>query len=168
MARTWLAGGSVELLIRASPERIYDAIADVTAVGGRSLECRRCDWLPSATPGAVGARFRGRNRANVVARWSRVCVVTIADPGHAFAFRTLPETIDITRRDSTTWGYTLLPHSSGTLVTHYYEMTQPPLRLFRAIYGVFLSHHRDMRPHMAFTLTALKAEVESGNRAVTT
>src|SRR5450759_1423694 len=104
MARTWLPGGSVELLIRASPDQVYDAIADVTAVGDRSLECRRCDWLPGSTPGSLGARFGGRNRANVVARWSRVCEVTTAEPGKAFAFRTLPETIDITRRDSTTWG----------------------------------------------------------------
>jgi hypothetical protein len=33
--------------------------------------------------------------------------VTVAEPGKAFAFRTLPEPIDITRRDSTTWRYTL-------------------------------------------------------------
>jgi hypothetical protein len=168
MARTWLPGGSVELLIRASPDRVYDAVADVTAVGDRSLECRRCDWLPGSKPGSVGARFKGRNRASVVARWSRVCEVTIAEPGKAFAFRTVPETIDISRRDSTTWGYRLLPDSSGTLITHYYEMTRPPLRPFKAIYGIVLSHHRDMRPHMAYTLAALKVELESGNHAATT
>jgi hypothetical protein len=97
-----------------------------------------------------------------------VCEVTTAEPGKAFAFRTLPETIDITRRDSTTWGYRLLPDSSGTLVTHYYKMTKPPLRPFEAIYGIVLSHHRDMRPKMPYTLAALKVELESGNRAVTT
>jgi hypothetical protein len=47
-------------------------------------------------------------------------------------------------------------------------MTKPPLRPFKAIYGIVLSHHRDMRPQMAYTLAALKAEMESGNRAATT
>jgi hypothetical protein len=103
VARTWLPRGSVELLIHASPERVYDAIADVTAVGGRSLECRRCDWLPGSKPGSVGARFRSRSRASLVARWSRVCEVTV----------------------------------------------------------VLLSHHRDMRPHMAYTLAALRDELAS-------
>jgi hypothetical protein len=97
-----------------------------------------------------------------------VCEITIAEPGKAFAFRTLPETIDIRRRDSTTWGYRLLPDPSGTLVTHYYEMTKPPVHPFEAINGIVLSHHHDMRPHMAYTLAALKVELESGNRAETT
>jgi hypothetical protein len=167
MARGWLPGASVELLIAASPEDVYEAIADVTNARRRSLECRSCVWLPGSTPGAVGARFRGRNRAKV-ARWSRVCEVIVAEPGKAFAFRTLPEPIDITRRDSTTWGYTLLPDSSGTLVTHYYEMTRPPLQPFKAVYGILLPHHRDMRPHMAYTLAALKAELESRNSLATT
>jgi hypothetical protein len=162
MARPWLTAGSVELLIAASPERIYHAIADVTAGGRRSLECRSCYWLPGSLPGSVGARFRGRNRTHI-ARWSRVCEVMVAEPGKAFAFRTVPEPIDISRRDSTTWGYRLEPHPSGALVTHYYDMTQLPLQPFRTVYGVLLPHHRDMRPHMAYTLAALKAEVESRN-----
>ena len=166
MARPWLLGGSVELLIRASPEDVYGAIADVTTGGRRSLECRSCEWLPGATPGAVGARFRGRNRARG-ARWSRVCEVTIAEPGKAFEFYTVPERIDISRRDSTTWGYKLVPHPSGSLVTHYYEITRPPVQPFKAIYGVVLSQHRDMRPHMAYTLAALKSEVESPKPLVT-
>ncbi len=95
-----------------------------------------------------------------------MCEVTVAEPGNAFAFRTRPETIDITRRDSTTWGYRLLPHPSGTLVTHYYEMTKPPMQPFKALYGIVLSHHRDMRPHMAYTLAALKAELETSQSAV--
>jgi len=162
MAGPWLPGGSVELLIAASPENVYDAIADVTAGGRRSLECRSCYWLPGSIPRTVGARFRGRNRTHI-ARWSRICEVIVAEPGKAFAFRTIPEPIDITRRDSTTWGYGLVAHPSGTLVTHYYEMTKFPLQPFKAVYGVLLSHHRDMRPHMTYTLAALKAEVESPN-----
>jgi hypothetical protein len=159
MTRAWLPGGSVELLIRATPQEVYEAIADVTAAGRRSQECRSCYWLSGSTPGTIGARFRGRNRTHV-ARWSRVCEVIVAQPGKAFAFRTIPESIDITRRDSTTWGYRLAPHPAGTLVTHYYNMTKPPLQPFKAAYGVLLSHHRDMRPHMTYTLAALKAELE--------
>lgn len=159
MARPWRTDGSVETFIDRRPEETYDQISDVTGMSREGLECRSCQWLPGAAPGSVGARFRGRNRHKLF-RWSRVCEVMIADPGRAFVFRTIPERLDITRRDSTTWGYRLTPQGSGTLVTHYYEIAQPPLRPFRAIYGLLLPHHRDMRTHMTHTLEVLKADLE--------
>ncbi|MCW2712672.1 MAG: hypothetical protein JWP24_2866 [Marmoricola sp.] len=68
-------------------------------------------------PGSVGAVFRGRNRVRLAARWSR-CEVVAAEPGRAFAFRTLPERLDPSRRDSTTWSYRLEPTADGTRVEH--------------------------------------------------
>lgn len=159
MARPWRTDGSVERFIDASPDKVYNRVADVAGTSSSSLECRSCEWLPGAAPGAVGSQFRGRNRYRLV-RWSRVCEVVIADPSEAFAFRTVPERIDISRRGSTTWGYRLTPQGSGTLVTHYYEITQPPLRPFKKVYGLLFPHHRDMRSHMAHTLEVLKAELE--------
>ncbi len=154
ISREWRTTGDAELLIDAAPTDIYARISDVTATAGDGLECRSCEWLPGSQPGAVGARFRGRNRHGL-ARWSRVCEVTRAEPGEAFEFRTVPERFDPTRMDSTTWGYRLEPRGTGTLVTHYYEITQPPLAPFKALYGVLLPHHRDMRPHLAHTLRGL-------------
>lgn len=160
VARPWRTEGSVELLVDAPPRVVYDAVADVTRTGERSPECRAAAWLAESVPGTTGARFRGRNRSGI-ARWSRVCEVVAADPGQAFAFRTLPERRDPSRRDSTTWSYAFEPEGGGTRVVHSYEITQLPSRFFRALYGRLLPHHRDMRPQMQATLEALRSSLEN-------
>ena len=138
----WRTSGSVDLLIPAAADAVYAVICDVTRIGERSPECRTASWLPGAPAGTLGAVFRGRNRA--------------AQPGRAFAFRTLPERLDVSRRDSTTWRYDLEPADGATRVRHSYEITQLPRRPIRAVYGVLMPHHRDMRPHMRANLEALR------------
>ena len=152
--RPWRTGGSVELVVTASPQAIYDLVSDVTRIGERSPECRSASW-ESGTPGTVGAVFRGRNRWGLLARWSRRCEVTEAEPGRAFAFRTLPERLDPTRRDSTIWRYDMETVEGGVRVRHSYEIVQLPLRPLRAVYGVLLPQHRDMRPQMQQNLAGL-------------
>lgn len=159
-SRPWRTGGSVELRIDAPAREAYDAVADVTRTGERSPECRAAEWLPGSPPAVVGARFRGRNRSGI-ARWSRVCEVIEADPGRGFAFRTVPERWDPSRRDSTTWSYTFEVDGDGTLVVHSYEITLLPSPLFRAVYGRLLPDHRDMRPQMRATLEALRSSLET-------
>lgn len=149
----------MDTFIATPPHEVYGAVADITRTGERSSECRTAEWLPGSTPGQVGSRFRGRNRSGVV-RWSRVCEVTASDPGSRFVFRTVPERVDPSRRDSTTWSYTFVAEGEGTRVTHSYEITMFPSRPFRALYGWMLPHHRDMRPQMAETLAALKEALE--------
>ena len=158
---SWRRSGAVDTYVDAPPDVVYAAVADVTRTGERSPECRSADWLPGAEPGSVGSRFRGRNRSGV-ARWSRACEVVVADPGRAFAFRTIPERFDPSRRDSTTWTYSFEPQGNGTRVIHSYQVTIMPSRPFLAIYGWLLPQHRDMRPQMDATLAALRAELEQG------
>lgn len=158
MSREWLAGAAVERLVDASPDEVYRIIADVTSTGERSGECRRVEWLAGSQEPVLGARFRGHNRSGL-ARWSRVCEITEARTGEAFAFRTIPERWDPTRRDSTTWRYDLEPRAGRTLVRHSYAITQEPWRLLKAVYGVVFPHHRDMRPAMQHTLDALARTV---------
>jgi hypothetical protein len=157
---TWRTGGSVDIHVAVPPEAVYDIVSDVTKTGERDPECREADWLPGATPGTVGARFRGRNRAGRFIRWSRVCEVVTAEPAQAFAFRTVPERIDVTRNDSTTWSYALVPEDGGTRITHSYEITKMPMAPMQALYGRLLPQHRDMRPQMAETLAKLKVLLE--------
>src|SRR5258708_27566923 len=154
--------GQVSLYIEAVPQDLYDVVADVTRIGERSPECHTAQWLPGPPPRTVGARFRGRNKSGVF-RWSRVCEVVTADPGHAFAYRTVPERIDLSRHDSTTWAYQFTPENTGTRVTHSYELTLPPLRPFPAPYNRTHPHHFDMRPAMMDNLTALKQIAEHDN-----
>jgi hypothetical protein len=154
--RPWRTAGSVELVVAADPDAVYDVVSDVTRIGERSPECHTARWLPGAAEGTPGAVFRGSNRAGRAARWSRRCEVVAAEPGRSFAFRTLPERLDVSRRDSTTWRYDLEPVDGGTRVRHSYEITSLPLRPIRAVYGVLMPHHRDMRPHMRVNLEALR------------
>jgi hypothetical protein len=162
MAREWLTGGSVERVVDAPAVEVYRVVADVTSTGQRSDECHRVEWLDGANAAVVGARFRGHNRVGP-ARWSRVCEVVDARPGEAFAFRTVPERWDPTRRDSTTWRYDLEPDGDRTRVRHSYAITLAPARPLKAVYGVLLPHHRDMRPAMKHTLDAL-ARAVTGSR----
>lgn len=155
MMRPWRTEGSVERVIPADPEALWAEVSDVTRIGERSPECHTATWL-HGEPGQVGSVFRGSNRSGWAARWSRRCEVIEADPGRAFAFRTLPERLDPTRRDSTTWSYRFEPTVDGTRVTHSYAITLLPLRPMRALYGRLLPDHRDMRPQMSANLEALE------------
>jgi hypothetical protein len=154
-ARPWRTAGAVELVVPADPDAVYAVVSDVTRIGERSPECHTARWLPGAPAGTLGAVFRGSNRAGRAARWSRRCEVVAADRGRTFAFRTLPERLDVSRRDSTTWRYDLEPVDGGTRVTHSYEIAALPVQPIRAVYGVLMPHHRDMRPHMRANLEAL-------------
>lgn len=151
--------GQVSLDIQASPQALYDLVADVTRIGERSPECYSAKWLPGPAPHTIGARFRGQNRKGPI-RWSRVCEITTAEPGQDFAYRTIPERADLSRRDSTTWSYRFTPGNDRTRVTHSYDITQPPLRPFLALYRWLMPQHSDMRPAMSRNLAALKQIAE--------
>lgn len=164
MGREWRTTGMVERVVDATAEDVYELISDVTSTDERSTECRKVEWLAGGPQQpVVGARFRGHNRSGL-ARWSRVCEITEARPGRAFGFRTVPERFDPSRRDSTTWRYDLLPQGERTLVCHSYDITTMPLGLFKALYGVLLPQHRDMRPAMRHTLDALAAGLAVARR----
>jgi hypothetical protein len=83
--RPWRTHGEASLLIEASPQRLYDLVADVASASARAGEVQDCVWLAGPPPGTAGSRFRGRNRAGVF-RWSRVCEVVTAVRGKEFAF----------------------------------------------------------------------------------
>jgi uncharacterized protein YndB with AHSA1/START domain len=76
-------GDSIE--IAASPEQVYDMVADVTRMPEWSPEQAATKWVGGATGPAVGARFRGTNR-NGWRRWSTSCKVIDATRGKRFAF----------------------------------------------------------------------------------
>ena len=165
MTRTWLTSAAVERKIDAPADALYQLITDITSTGERSNECRRAKWLsPAPDEALVGARFRGHNRSRGF-RWSRVCEVIEADPGRAFAFRTVPERFDPSRRDSTIWRYELLPDNEHTTVRHSYEISLPALRAVKTLCGIVFPQHRDMRPAMQHTLEALERQARAVSRS---
>ena len=109
--------GQASIEIAAPADLVYDLISDVTRMGDWSPECYRCHWLDGASGAAKGARFRGYNRLGLL-RWERTAVVDTADRGSEFAFTTLN---DRAGREETQWRYTMVPSSSGTLLTESFQ-----------------------------------------------
>jgi hypothetical protein len=157
--------GEVTVHVAAAPDRVYRLVADVGRIGEFSPECREARWIGGADHAAPGARFRGRNVATAMIRWSRTCEVLVADDGREFTFRTVPTW---RYRDSTVWSYRLRPSGDGTEVSESYEVVLLPPRPVLAVIRRFLPHHLDMRPHLCRTLEALAraAEIDARCRPV--
>lgn len=147
--------------IDASPEVIYDLVADVTRMGDWSPECVSCEWIEGATGPTVGARFRARNRHGL-ARWSNKPRVFAADRGHEFGF----VAVDPFGHDMTRWIYRMEPAETGTTVTESFAMIRTiPLyiRLYdRWIMGV-KDRKADLEANMRTTLSNLRAAVEKAD-----
>jgi len=107
--------GSASIEIDAAPEVVWALIADITRMGEWSPECRRAEWEAGATQPAVGARFRGYNRAGEY-EWDAPCIVVECEPGKVFAFDVPPDAPELTR-----WRFELVPAGSGTMLTESFD-----------------------------------------------
>jgi len=54
---------SASIEINAAPEVVWQLVADITRMGEWSPECWKAEWEDGTTGPAVGALFRGYNRA---------------------------------------------------------------------------------------------------------
>jgi uncharacterized protein YndB with AHSA1/START domain len=160
VSRLARAEDEVSAVIKASPEKVWDLIADVTRMGDWSPVCRRCEWLGSPAGPEPGARFVGHNRQSG-ARWSRQCVVTVAEPGREFGFSTL-----LKEAESTRWLYRLEPSGAATKVSEAYESVTMPrwVRALRRIPGFEAKSKRDAHRGMEVTLARIKAAAEGEAR----
>ncbi len=115
-----LTTDSVDRYIEASPEALYDLIADVTRTPERTPDIVRCEWLDGATGPAVGARFKSINRQGRGPNWSNKPVVTVADRGAEFTFsRTEPFAGTIL------WRHRFVAEGTGTRMYESYEVIKP-------------------------------------------
>lgn len=112
-----LTTDSVSRYIDASPEALYALISNVTRTPEYSPEVVKCTWKKGATGPAVGARFKAINHAGRVPDWPNWPIVTVADPGKAFAF----ERTEI-GGGTIEWRYTFEPQGTRTLVTESYTV----------------------------------------------
>ena len=148
--------GSASTHIDASPEAVYDLVADVTRMGEWSPETTGAHWVGGATGPEVGARFRGSNRKGLL-RWSTDPVVEVADRGRCFAFTTSL----FGRGRFTRWTYALAPgDDGGTDVEESWEQVNaiPVWNRF------WLTDDRvaELQRGMEETLARLKAAAEAG------
>jgi uncharacterized protein YndB with AHSA1/START domain len=129
--------GELAVDVSASPSQVWAVVSDPTRVGEWSHECRTASWCDGDTRAAVGARFRGSNRAGSM-RWSRVCTITELEPERLLVYRTnggVPP-------DSTEWRFRLEPVAAGTRVTQSFRILKFP-RLMELATVAFVPRHRD-------------------------
>lgn len=148
----------VSLHIEATPETLYDVVADVTRTPELSPEVVSCSWLDGATGPFVGARFGAVNKAGRGPAWKNRPVVLTADRGREFAFSR-------TEKFSGTlvWRYRFVPEGTGTLVTESYEVTRPVSALGWFVIGTLYGQRdrrADLRVGMSQTLRRLQQVAE--------
>lgn len=150
---------TVETVVAAPPEHVYDLVADVTRTPELSPEVVSARWLGDATGPAVGARFEAVNTSSAGRRWRNRPVVTVADRGREFAFaRTEPFA------GSIAWRYRFEPVDGGTRVVESYQVERPVSRVgWFVIEHVFGAGDRreELRAGMRQTLERLRALAEA-------
>jgi hypothetical protein len=144
--------------IRATPQTVYEIVADVTRTPEFSPEIRACRWLDGVAGPAVGARFEAVNGMSGGRSWKNRPVVIAAEPGREFAFAR-------TERFAGTlvWRYRFEPRDGGTDVEESYEVTRPISRFGWFIIGTIFggkNRREDLRNGMQITLDRVKACAE--------
>ena len=158
--RWWLTGDSCEIVVSATPECIFDLVAELPRMGEWSPECQSVEWVEGTTGPAVGAAFVGHNRGGPrgLFTWSRRGRVLAAEPGREFAFVT-----EEGGRESTEWRYRFEPVDGGTRVTESYDVKWIPT--WARIVDVPTNRRRELHDAMRHTLERLKSAAEAKNGA---
>ena len=156
--RQELTHDSVDRYIQASPEALYDVVADVTRTPELSPEVASCEWLDGASGPGVGVRFRARNHAGRGPDWHNTPVITVAERGREFAFSRTEK-----GAGTIVWQYLFTAEESGTRVTESYTVTRPVTLFGWFIIGVLYGNkdrRGDLRRGMTETLERLAALTE--------
>ncbi|HEX5587806.1 MAG TPA: SRPBCC family protein, partial [Acidimicrobiia bacterium] len=117
------ASGSV--VIAASPDALYEFIADMPSIGEISAQCTGGVWESDAR--GVGALFVGSNTWGETT-WKARMRVTVADPGREFAWENLGAADAPAADDApglVRWGYTFEPVDGGTRVEETWRILRP-------------------------------------------
>ncbi len=116
---------SSSVVVRATPEAVYDLVSDVTRTGEWSPVCRACWWDDDGGP-RVGAWFTGRNE--VPGRtWETRSHVVVADRGREFAWEVGEGLVR--------WSFAMEPADGGTQLTESWEFLPGGIALFHERYG---------------------------------
>lgn len=97
--------------VTASAARVFALVADLPRMGEWSPENTGGRWVGGAQGPAVGARFRGRNRAGA-RRWSTLATVTEYEPDRRFAFDVTVGGLAVAN-----WAFEVEPRGEGCTVT---------------------------------------------------
>lgn len=156
--RQELTTDTVDRHIEASPEALYELIADVTRTPEITPDIVKVEWLDGAAGPAVGARFKATNKQGRGPNWSNKPVITVLEPGREIAW----ERTEFAG-GTVEWRYRFEPDGSGTRITESYRVVKP-LRLFGwfiigTLYGM-KDRRGDLRASMERTLDRLAEMLE--------
>lgn len=148
---------SESIVVRASPEAVYDLVSDVTRTGEWSPQCRACWWEEGAT-GAVGDHFGGRQET-AERTWETRSRVEEADRPSAFAWSVNDRKVF--------WRYDLEPVEGGTRLTESWEFADAGQEFMTQKYGPgaegeIRTRQEAARSGIPVTLAAIKAIAETG------
>jgi Polyketide cyclase / dehydrase and lipid transport len=143
--------------MKATPERIWPLVSDVTNTKRFAAETFDAQWLDGATGPAVGVRFRGHVNRNGwgLVYWS-VATIDACEPGGEFAF-----TVALAGRPAIRWRYQFDAAGDGTDVTESFELRNDWwLRVYWAVLG--WARRKTNVENMRTTLERIKAAAEAG------
>jgi hypothetical protein len=137
---------SESIVVAASPEEVYDVVADVRRTGEWSPVCEACWWADGDEPGAdgprVGAWFHGRN-VTADRTWETRSQVVAADRGREFGW--------LVNGSLVSWRYTMEPEGTGTRLTELWHFLPEGIEHFRRTYGSEAQAQIDNRRQAALT-----------------
>jgi uncharacterized protein YndB with AHSA1/START domain len=148
---------AVTVHVRATPERVWGLISDITNTGRFSPETLEAEWLDGATGPAVGVRFRGHVKRNGRGPmyWTK-CRITECEPGRSFGF----EVLGPGDRMVNSWRYDLEASGAGTDVTESFRLADTLLtKVYWALAGRWRG--KTNREGMRTTLERIKAVAEA-------
>ena len=144
------------LHVHASPDAVYDLVADLPRMGEWSPECQKVTWRDDATRAVRGGRFVGHNRSGVL-RWTTFGEVVVADRGRNLAFEVTVGPVAVAR-----WEYFFIGDEDGDGCTVVEEWTdRRAVWIGAAMDRVLGSRSRHNATGMQRTLEALKRAAET-------
>ena len=102
---------SVETVIQADCERVYEIASDLDAMASFGTEFQSGEWA-SGRPGTVGSTFRGRQRLGD-SEWETISTVRSATPGREFSW-----VVGDTDNPTATWTLQMRSVPGGTEVSY--------------------------------------------------
>ncbi|MGB3761812.1 MAG: SRPBCC family protein [Ornithinimicrobium sp.] len=116
---------SDSILVRASPEAVYNVVSDVTRTGEWSPTCVRCEWDDPDQTGA-GATFTGYNET-ASRSWQTTSTVIAAEPVSRFAWEV--------GKGFVRWSYDLEAAGDDTQLRETWTFLPAGLEFFATQYG---------------------------------
>jgi uncharacterized protein YndB with AHSA1/START domain len=151
--------------VDAPAEEVWAAVVDLGAMAESSPELQRVEWIDGGDP-AVGSRFVGHSRHDVLGEWSATSHVVECERPRAFAWA-----VGGPDGPAATWRFTLRPEDGGTRLTEWMRLGPGRSGLSLAIdrmpdkeQKIVFVRMRELETNMTGTVAAIKERAEAGRQ----